>query len=84
MAFQQIQKYERGTHRLRVSQLRRLADALGVPATELLEIPKTDGGAIADMIDTPIARRLMDAFQNLTSRERRCLAALAEAMAARR
>jgi transcriptional regulator with XRE-family HTH domain len=84
VSFQQIQKYERGAHRIRVSQLRRLADALAVPATELLEIPRTDSGAIADMIDTRVARRLMDAFQSLTSRERRCLAALAEEMAARR
>jgi hypothetical protein len=36
------------------------------------------------MIDTRVARRLMNAFQGLTSRERRCLAALVEAMAARR
>jgi transcriptional regulator with XRE-family HTH domain len=84
VSFQQIQKYERGTNRIRASQLRRLAAALAVPATELLEITRTDSSEIADMIDTRIARRLMDAFQSLTSRERRCLAALAEEMAARR
>jgi transcriptional regulator with XRE-family HTH domain len=36
---QQIQKYERGAHRLRVSQLRRLAEALAVSVAELLDIP---------------------------------------------
>jgi transcriptional regulator with XRE-family HTH domain len=84
VSFQQIQKYERGAHRLRVSQLRRLAEALAVSAAELLEIPGTESSKIADMIDTRVARRLMNAFQSLTSRERRCLAALVEAMAARR
>jgi transcriptional regulator with XRE-family HTH domain len=84
VSFQQIQKYERGTHRIRVSQLRRLAEALSVSARELLEIPKTDSSEIADMIDTRTARRLMEAFQRLTAHERRCLAALAEEMAARR
>jgi transcriptional regulator with XRE-family HTH domain len=84
LSFQQIQKYERGTNRIRVSQLRQIAEALAVPTTELLEFPRTDTGEIADMIDTRIARRLMDAFQSLTSGERRCLAALVEEMAGRR
>jgi transcriptional regulator with XRE-family HTH domain len=83
LSFQQIQKYERGTNRIRVS-LRQIAEALAVPTTELLEFPRTDTGEIADMIDTRIARRLMDAFQSLTSGERRCLAALVEEMAGRR
>jgi len=88
VSFQQIRKYESGTHRLRVSQLRRIGEALGVSATELatelLEIPKTDTREITDMIDTTVARRLMVAFQSLPSGERRCLADLAEEMAARR
>jgi transcriptional regulator with XRE-family HTH domain len=84
VSFQQIQKYERGAHRLRVSQLRRLAEALAVSVAELLDIPRTESSEVADMIDTRVARRLMNAFQTLTSRERRCLAALVEAMAARR
>jgi transcriptional regulator with XRE-family HTH domain len=84
VSFQQIQKYEKGAHRMKVSQLRRLAEALAVSATELLEIPRTHSSELADMIDTRIARRLMDAFQRLTSRERRCLAALVEEMTARR
>jgi len=84
LSFQQIQKYERGTNRIRVNQLQRFAEALAVPTTELLEIPRTDASEIAEMIDTRIARRLMDAFQSLTSRERRCLAALVEEMASRR
>jgi transcriptional regulator with XRE-family HTH domain len=70
VSFQQIQKYERGAHRLRVSQLRRLAEALAVSPAELLEIPGTESSKIADMIDTRLARRLMNAFQSLTSRER--------------
>jgi hypothetical protein len=56
-----------------------------VSAAELLEspeIPRTESSEIADMINTRVARRLMNAFQSLTSRERRCLAALV--MAARR
>jgi transcriptional regulator with XRE-family HTH domain len=84
VSFQQIQKYERGTNRIRVSQLRQFAEALAVPTTELFEIPRTDTGEILEMIDTRIARRLMDAFQSLTPGERRCLAALVEEIAARR
>jgi transcriptional regulator with XRE-family HTH domain len=84
VSFQQIQKYERGANRIRVSQLGRLAEALAVSAAEFLELPRTESSEIADMIDTRVARRLMNAFQNLTSRERRSLAALVEAMAARR
>jgi len=84
VSFQQIQRYETGTHRIKVSQLQRLAVALAVSMTDLLEAPRTNSSEITDMIDTPIALRLMDAFQRLTSRERRCLAALAEEMAVRR
>jgi transcriptional regulator with XRE-family HTH domain len=83
VSFQQIQKYESGMHRISVSQLRRAADALRVSVTELLEIPRSAGSEVTDMIDTPIARRMMEAFQRLTSGERRCLAALVEAMAER-
>jgi len=84
LSFQQIQKFERGAHRMRVSQLWRVVDRLGVPVTELLGITRTDTNEITDMVDTPMARRLMEAFQGLTSGERRCLAALAEELAARR
>jgi transcriptional regulator with XRE-family HTH domain len=83
VSFQQIQKFERGAHRIRVSQLWRVADGLGVPVTELLGVTGNTN-EITDMVDTPIARRLMEAFQGLTSGERRCLAALAEELAARR
>src|SRR5262245_48587095 len=68
ISFQQIQKYERGAHRIRVSQLGRLAEALGVSPAELLEFPRTESSKIADMIDTRVAWRLMNAFQSLTSR----------------
>lgn len=84
LSFQQIQKFERGAHRMRVSQLWRVAEALEVPVTELLGIPSTGTNEITDMIDTQTARRLMEAFQGLTSGERRCLAALAEELAAQR
>jgi len=84
VSFQQIQKFERGAHRMRVNQLWRVADGLGVPVTELLGITRTNTNEITDMVDTPMARRLMEAFQGLTSGERRCLAALAEELAARR
>ncbi len=52
--------------------------------TELLGISRPESNEIIDMVDTPLARRLMEAFQSLTSGERRRLAALAEEMAARR
>jgi transcriptional regulator with XRE-family HTH domain len=83
VSFQQIQKFERGAHRIRVSQLWQVADGLGVPVTKLLGVTGNTK-EITDMVDTPIARRLMEAFQGLTSGERRCLAALAEELAARR
>src|SRR5262249_1516702 len=79
-----IQKFERGAHRMRVSQLWRVADGLGVPVTELLGVTRTNTNEITDMVDPPMARRLMEAFQGLTSGERRCLTALAEELAARR
>jgi hypothetical protein len=69
---------------MRVSQLWRVADGLGVPVTELLGVTRTNTNEITDMVDTPTARRLMEAFQGLTSGERRCLAALAEELAAQR
>jgi len=81
VSFQQIQKYEKATNRIRVSQLRRIAEALGVPVMELLEMPRAESSEVADMIDTRMARRLMEAFRGLPSGERRCLAMLAEAMA---
>lgn len=84
LSFQQIQKFERAAHRMRVSQLWRAAEALGVPVTELLGVVRTDTTEITDMVDTPVARRLIEAFQGLTSGERRCLAALAEELAAQR
>jgi transcriptional regulator with XRE-family HTH domain len=83
LSFQQIQKYENATNRLRVSQLWRIADALGVPVTELLEISRAESSEVTDMIDTRTARRLMEAFRGLPSGARRCLAALAEAIAER-
>jgi hypothetical protein len=52
--------------------------------TQLLGILRTDSNEITDIVDTPMARRLMEAFQGLTSGERRCLATLAEEMAAQR
>ena len=83
VSFQQIQKYEKATNRIRVSQLWRIAEALGVPVTELLEISRAESSEVADMIDTRLARRLMEAFRGLPSGARRCLTALAEAMAER-
>ena len=83
VSFQQIQKYENATNRIRVSQLRRIAEALGVPVMELLEISRAESSEVTDMIDTRTARRLMEAFRGLASGERRCLAALDEVMAER-
>jgi len=54
---------------MRVSQLWRVADGLGVPVTELLGVTRTNTNEITDMVDTPMARRLMEAFQGLTSSE---------------
>jgi transcriptional regulator with XRE-family HTH domain len=83
VSFQQIQKYENATNRIRVSQLRRIAEALGVQVMELLEVSRAESSEVTDMIDTRTARRLMEAFRGLPSGERRCLAVLAEAMAER-
>jgi DNA-binding XRE family transcriptional regulator len=85
VSFQQIQKYERGANRIRVTSWGRLAEASPCrrrSCSRSPEIPRTESSEIADMINTRVARRLMNAFQSLTSRERRCLAALV--MAARR
>src|SRR5262249_60800442 len=84
LLYRQTRGSEGRPRRIKVSQLQRLAAALAVSMTELLEAPRANSSEITGMIYTPIARRLMDAFQRLTPRERRCLAALAEEMAVRR
>ena len=62
-------RLEVGDRPVRARQVWRVADGLGVPVTELLGVTRTNTNEITDMVDTPMARRLMEAFQGLTSSE---------------
>jgi transcriptional regulator with XRE-family HTH domain len=56
LTFQQIQKYERGTNRVSISRLMRIADSLGMPATWFIE--KLCGEATPEQEPTINARHL--------------------------
>jgi len=78
VTFQQVQKYERGTNRVRASMLESLAAALNVPITYFFGgHPQENGdehgtGAnLAGFLDTAEAVALCSAFQRIESKEMR-------------
>jgi transcriptional regulator with XRE-family HTH domain len=78
VTFQQIQKYERGTNRVRASMLESLAAALNVPITYFFEGHPSGngdehgGGAnLAGFLATAEGVALCRAFQRIESKEMR-------------
>ena len=68
ITFQQIQKYENGANRVSASMLMRLADALAMPVTELLQ----DAEAATPPVDPERASaQLVAAFAKISSAEMR-------------
>ena len=64
LTFQQVQKYEKGSSRLNVAALQRIAETLGIPASHFLD-PEHRGAAapepqpsVADLVDPEIAKAL--------------------------
>lgn len=68
VTFQQVQKYERGANRIGGGGLLRIAQALGVPATELFngaEVTANDNRNILDLLVERKSVRLVQAFAQL-------------------
>ena len=78
VTFQQVQKYERGTNRVRASMLESLAAALNVPITYFFGghphengDERGTGANLAGFLDTAEAVALCSAFQRIESKEMR-------------
>ena len=66
LTFQQIQKYEKGTNRMRAALMVPLAKILDIDIGYFYdEIPKTKRTALIELALTLHGRRLIDAFLNL-------------------
>ena len=89
VTFQQVQKYEKGTNRVSVGRLHRIAEALGVSALSLLEGGDTKTRRKATSNDTHQfltaagALRLVRAYERLSRETREALVGLAEGIANR-
>ncbi|WP_315855408.1 helix-turn-helix transcriptional regulator [Rhizobium leguminosarum] len=92
VSYQQLQKYERGMSRISVSRLQKMATALDVPISLLLEVPKwTPGGTLSvatneidimDFISMDEGQELNIAFSRIADQNIRCkVAALVEVAA---
>lgn len=73
VTFQQIQKYERGTNRIAASTLAKIAEALDIPASELMGEPAVDA-------DQPGARALLHEWATLTPDQRAAMLTLARGL----
>jgi transcriptional regulator with XRE-family HTH domain len=87
VAFQQVQKYEKGINRVGAGRLSRIAVALGIPIGGLFE-PSNDGsaslGSPFSLLAERDALRVLTAFSRLTNpRVRRAIARLVETVADR-
>ena len=75
VAFQQVQKYEKGTNRISIGRLTRIAKALDVPSTFFFAGETKAGVASADksreFLAADGALRLIKAFDRFPSRETR-------------
>ncbi len=85
VAFQQVQKYEKGTNRVGAGRLSRIAAALGVSIGELFENPGSkspDSQSPIKLLAQPDALRILKAFSRLSDpRVRRAMAQLVETVA---
>lgn len=94
LTFQQIQKYERGSNRISVSKLYRIAEALrapvslffeGLPAPDTVQTGKVDRltEAIDRLLITPGGGEVAEAFIAMDPAVRRPFVGLAQAVARR-
>lgn len=85
VTFQQIQKYERGTNRISISSLTRIARALGTTIPELVDETTDESrplGDITDLIREPATLELVRAFRAIPEGgRRRALLELARSLA---
>jgi transcriptional regulator with XRE-family HTH domain len=87
VTFQQVQKYERGAHRVGASRLSQIASVLGVSVGELFE-PSGAGSrglnSPVHLLAKPGALRVLKAYARTSSpRVRLCIAKLVESIADR-
>jgi transcriptional regulator with XRE-family HTH domain len=92
VAFQQVQKYEKGINRVGASRLSRIAAVLGITVGELFETAKIDSSKQKSagskspfrLLAEPDALRVLKAFSRTTDpRVRRAIAKLVESVADR-
>jgi transcriptional regulator with XRE-family HTH domain len=87
VAFQQVQKYERGTNRVGAGRLSRIATVLGISIGELFELSKDQSAASKSpfrLLEGRDALRVLEAFSRMSDpRMRRAIANLLETLADR-
>ena len=87
VTFQQIQKYEKGANRVGGSRLMQIAEALKVPAADLLPASQKDASLrkhrAPAILQDPIGMDVVKAWEKLTPEERIALRNLAGAIARR-
>jgi transcriptional regulator with XRE-family HTH domain len=89
LAFQQVQKYEKGSNRIGASRLHQLAEILQVPVGFFFEdfaVPRETQAPspsdLSDFLATADGQALTRAFMNIRDAwQRRCIVILLEAMA---
>jgi transcriptional regulator with XRE-family HTH domain len=88
VTFQQVEKYEKGHHRIGASRLQQLAEILQVPVGFFFEdfaVPGITRASLSDLsnfLATADGLVLTEAFMNIRdARQRRCIVILLEAMA---
>ena len=85
LAYQQVQKYEKGTNRISAGRLQRIAAILEVPVSVFFaDANAPTGGAesLFDLVDTGSALRLLRAYSRIPSPAlKRALTSLAEEIA---
>ncbi len=88
VTFQQVQKYENGVNRVGSSRLAKIANALDAPISSFFENSANSadgvvaGSIVTDLLITPYAVRMLEAFSRLQSDDlRRSVVALMETIA---
>lgn len=83
VAFQQVQKYEKGGNRVSASRLVDIADALATPVSNFFPDRAQSAPEPLELIDSAAAMRLLRAFNGVRSgRRRAAIVALVETMCA--
>lgn len=75
VTFQQVQKYENGTHRVSAARLWQISDVFQVPITYFFEGVATTGEVAerADILSDRGAMELIQLYTNLTSEQRKAV-----------